>query len=97
VVIQADMSCRGMVILSETFFPGWEATVDGKPAKVCEAYTALRGVVAEAGRRRIEMRYRPKSVYLGGALTLAGLLGAGLLLLTSARASSKRARSLESL
>jgi len=33
-------------------------------------------VVVEAGRHKIEMRYRPKSVYWGAALTAAGLLGA---------------------
>ena len=56
--------------------PGWVATVDGKPAPIHEAYTFLRGVVVEAGRHRVDMRYRPKSVYWGGALTALGLLSA---------------------
>ena len=29
VVIDADMRCKGMVIASEAYFPGWKATVDG--------------------------------------------------------------------
>jgi hypothetical protein len=78
-VIDAQLGCRGMVIDAETYFPGWEATVDGKPAPVYEAYGFLRGVVVDAGWHRIDMRYRPKSVYWGGALTLLGLLGAVLL------------------
>jgi len=79
VLLDADLKCRGMVIDSDTFFPGWEATVDGKPAPVYEAYGFLRGVVVEAGRHKIEMRYRPKSVYWGAALTALGLLGAAAL------------------
>jgi hypothetical protein len=79
VVIDADMKCRGMVIAGETFFPGWVATVDGKPAPIHEAYTMLRGVVVERGRHRIDMRYRPSSVYWGGALTAVGLIFAAAL------------------
>jgi uncharacterized membrane protein YfhO len=78
-VIEANLSCRGMVIDSDTFFPGWEARVDGQPAAIYEAYGFLRGIVAEAGQHRIELRYRPKSVYWAAGLTALGLLGAGLL------------------
>jgi hypothetical protein len=75
-VIEANMGCRGMVIASETFFPGWQATVDGNPARIYEAYSVLRGVVAGAGTHHIEMRYRPRSVVAGGFMTAAGLAGA---------------------
>ena len=77
--IVATLGCRGMMIAAETYFPGWVATVDGKAAPVYEAYGFLRGVVVEAGTHRIEMRYRPKSVYWGAALTALGLAGAVLL------------------
>ena len=79
VSLKADLRRRGMVIDADTYFPGWVATVDGQPAALYEAYGFLRGVVVEAGGHRIEMRYRPKSVYWGAALTALGLLGAGLL------------------
>jgi hypothetical protein len=69
VVIHAAMTCRGMVILTDTWFPGWRATVDGKSAPIEKAYGAFRGVVVEGGDHTIEMRYRPWSVFLGGALT----------------------------
>jgi uncharacterized membrane protein YfhO len=70
------MKCRGMVVESENYAPGWAATVDGKPAPIYEAYTALRGVVVEAGVHRIEMRYKPRSVIGGGLATLAAFIGA---------------------
>jgi uncharacterized membrane protein YfhO len=72
------MQCRGLVVLRDTYFPGWEATVDGRRADIHAAYTALRGVVADRGWHMIEMRYRPRMVYWGAMLTALGLAGAVL-------------------
>jgi hypothetical protein len=76
VTLQADLKCRGMVVEADAFSPDWIATVDGKASPLYNAYGFLRGVVVEAGSHRIEMRYRPKSVYWGAALTALGLIGA---------------------
>jgi uncharacterized membrane protein YfhO len=73
--IQADMKCQGMVVIGDSYFPGWQATVDGKPVEIYEAYAAVRGVVVDAGRHEIEMKYRPRSAYLGLLMTALGLLG----------------------
>ncbi|MFN0106315.1 MAG: hypothetical protein ACKV2U_30015 [Bryobacteraceae bacterium] len=72
--IRANMQCTGLVIMADSFYPGWQATVDGKPAKVWEAYGAIRGVVAPAGAHQIELRFHPRSVYVGGVCFLLGLL-----------------------
>ncbi len=89
VTIEAEMGCRGMVILGDSYFPGWVAWVDGRRAPIHEAYTAVRGVVVEKGRHTIEMRYLPVSVFAGLLLTLAGFGGA---LALSIRARGKKAR-----
>jgi hypothetical protein len=68
--IDAQMRCRGMVILTDTWFPGWRATVDGKRARIERAFGFVRGVVVEPGTHVIEMRYRPVSVYVGAGLSL---------------------------
>jgi hypothetical protein len=75
--IEAQMECRGMVILTDTWFPGWRATVDGKSARIERAYGFVRAVLVEPGNHVIEMRYRPLSVYLGAALSL---LAAGIVI-----------------
>jgi hypothetical protein len=79
VTFEADMGCRGMAILGDSYFPGWVATVDGKSAPIFEAYTAVRGVMVDKGKHRIEMLYRPLSVFAGFGMTLVGIFGAVVL------------------
>jgi hypothetical protein len=74
VVLEATMQCRGMAILTDTWFPGWTATVDGKSVPVVEAYGIVRGVVVEAGRHTVEMRYRPRSVFIGAGMSILAVM-----------------------
>ncbi len=74
VVIRADMKCRGMVILSDTYYPGWQATVDGRPEPIREVDFCIRGVAVAAGAHELRFRYRPASVLAGGILTVTGVL-----------------------
>jgi hypothetical protein len=76
VSIAAQMGCRGMVVIADTWYPGWYATVDGRPATIYRPYTALRGVVVEKGSHTVALRYRPRSAMLGAIMTAAGILGA---------------------
>ena len=76
VVLAVQMACRGMLIVADTYFPGWEATVDGRPVRIHEAYDMIRGIVVDAGPHRVEMRYRPWSVRLGALLTGLATLAA---------------------
>jgi len=85
VVIRARMGCRGMVILADTWYPGWQARVDGRLTPIHEAYGFLRGVVVERGEHTLEFRYRPASVYGGMALSAAALLAVAVLLIAPAR------------
>ena len=72
--VQVRMNCRGLLVMSETWYPGWIATVDGRETAVLEIFGALRGVVVDAGEHSVELVYRPVSVYAGATLTATGLL-----------------------
>jgi hypothetical protein len=74
--IHARLSCQGMVVLSDVFFPGWHVDVDGNAAPVFEVNEAMRGVVVPRGDHIINMRYRPASALAGGLLSLIGVAGA---------------------
>ena len=64
--LTAHSKCRGLLVIADTFYPGWRAQVDGRSAPVIEVFGTLRGIVLEPGSHVVEMRYRPLSV-LGGA------------------------------
>jgi hypothetical protein len=71
-----EMACRGLLIVSDSFYPGWSTEVDGRAAPILRVNTAIRGVVVDEGRHQVLMRYRPLTVYAGLACTLLGLLAA---------------------
>jgi hypothetical protein len=68
-------SCRSLLVVSETFFPGWQARVDGRAAALHEVNSRLRGVVVPPGAHTVTMRYRPASVVQGLTISVASLAG----------------------
>jgi hypothetical protein len=88
--VEARMACKGMVILSDTFYPGWRATIDGSGAPIYEVNEAMRGVVVPAGLHTLTFQYRPVSVIAGLLLTLAGVVGALAVYNRSSRRTDKR-------
>ncbi len=89
VVVEADLACPGRIVIAETYYPGWRATVDGRAVPVTEAYGVLRSVEAPGGRHRIVMLYRPRTVMAGAALTLLGLLTAAAMAFQGRRAGPR--------
>jgi hypothetical protein len=77
--VNVEMACKGLLIVSDNWYPGWRAEVDGRPAEIWKVNTVIRGVVVNAGKHNVAMRYRPFSVYFGFAFTLVGL-GAAIVL-----------------
>jgi len=70
------MECRGLLIVADSFAPGWTATADGKSLEILQVNGNLRGVVLETGTHAVEMRYRPWSVYKGFGMTVVACLAA---------------------
>jgi membrane protein YfhO len=62
-------SSRALLVVSEMFSSGWYASVNGRPARVYRVDAGLRGIALPGGPSRVTMRYMPRSVYIGAALT----------------------------
>jgi hypothetical protein len=65
-----------LLVLSETYYPGWKAWMDGRPTAIHPVDIALRGVVVPAGAHRLRMEFEPVifPVSLGVSLATAVLL-----------------------
>jgi hypothetical protein len=60
--------------VSDTYYPGWRAYVDGKETKIYRANLTFRAIEAPKGKHAIVFRYVPMSFYVGLALTIIGIL-----------------------
>lgn len=67
----AERPC--ILVLSDQYYPGWRATVDGEDTQIFPAYHAFRGLFLEAGEHDIEFRYRPWSFFGGLIVSLAAM------------------------
>jgi hypothetical protein len=64
-----------LVVVAESYFPGWTAKVDGKPTSVMQADGAFLGVAVGAGTHRVVLAYhRSATAPIGLAFTAATLL-----------------------
>ena len=75
--VRAHTDRAGMLVLSDTWFPGWKAKVDGADAPVEQVDYVLRGVRLGPGEHTVSLRYEPASWTAGrivSALALAGLV-----------------------
>ena len=74
IAVDVDAPRAGLLNLSEVWYPGWTATVDGQPAPLLRAYTTLMAVPVAAGAHRVELRFDPPLVRLGLAISGITLL-----------------------
>lgn len=71
----------GELFLSETYYPGWRAFIDGKEVKIEPSHKIFRQVKVPAGEHRVRFAYDPLAFKLGALislLTLAGLVWVGI-------------------
>ena len=63
----------GYLVLADTWFPGCNALVVGKPAPIYRADYAFRAVPLGPGEHTVEFHYRPMSLLAGALVSVASL------------------------
>ena len=85
VELQASLTLPGWVVLADTFYPGWTATVDGVAAPIHPTDLLFRGVFVPPGTHRIALRYQPRPFRFGLALSVLGLAISAFLIVRGRR------------
>jgi len=87
VTIRAESESGGFLVLADTFYPGWQATLDGTPVEILRANHAFRAVVFPPGEHTVVFRYAPLLFRVGEAISLLSLIAviAGLVVLSLQR------------
>jgi hypothetical protein len=86
--IAVDSPAEGYLVLSDPFYPGWRALVDGKAAAILRADYAFRAVAVPAGTHQVTMTFQPRSWRVGlGVSVLTALI---LLALTGVTLGRRR-------
>ena len=70
VEIELETLSPGLLVLGDTYFPGWKARIDGEKGPVYRTNYLLKGIPVSAGRHRVMFVYQPCSFYVGLGLTV---------------------------
>ncbi|MEY2408240.1 MAG: hypothetical protein QOF48_910 [Verrucomicrobiota bacterium] len=75
-VLEAQIEADGptFVTVGQTDYPGWTATVNGRPARIWRANHAFQALEVPAGTSRVRLAYRERTFAAGAGFSLAGLL-----------------------
>ncbi|MEW4571334.1 hypothetical protein AB1L88_25960 [Tautonia sp. JC769] len=81
VVLRATLKQPGLVVLADTYYPGWRLTIDGEPAPIIRTNRMMRGAAVPSGTHELVYTYQPDSFRYGligsavGLVLTLGLLG----------------------
>jgi len=74
VVVDVAAARDALLVVSRLDFPGWRASIDGTATPIARVNGAMMGIVVPRGEHHVELRYRPRSLFVGAAISMLGLL-----------------------
>lgn len=73
--VEVELSQPGFLVLSDLYYPGWQAKVDGLPAPIYQANACVRAVPLDEGQHLVAFRFRPKPLLYGALISGLSVLG----------------------
>jgi hypothetical protein len=93
--IRTSSSSTRFLFLSEMYFPGWQALIDGAETRIHRTDYLFKGLVVPAGAHEVSFRYRPRSVAFGLAISMLSAVVAVASLLLRGRLGRRVTRKIK--
>ena len=74
VELQAKLNQKSLVVLSDSYYPGWKAYIDGQETEILPANINSRAVIVPAGNHKIEYVYTPTNIKIGLLVSFLSLV-----------------------
>jgi hypothetical protein len=72
--VHVDCPASRLLVISESYHPGWEAMIDGRPERLLRVNGDFLGCVVPGGKHEVRLAFRPASLRWGLFVSCAGLL-----------------------
>ena len=72
--LRVEAKTESILVLSDTYYPGWKVFVDGRKERILRANYNFRAVPLSKGIHQVEFRYDPVSFKLGAGLSIIGVI-----------------------
>ncbi len=72
--MRAQAGMPAVLIVSQIYYPGWKAFVDGQEASVFPADLALTGLALPSGTHDVQLVFQPASFRIGAGITIVSLM-----------------------
>lgn len=66
-IVETDSD--GILVLADTYYPGWSATIDGSAVPILAANLSQRAIVVPKGVHTVAFMYTPKSLLYGSIIS----------------------------
>ena len=68
--IQTNTNGNSLMVISDSFYPGWQATIDNQKTEILAADANWQAIFLPEGNHQITMSYQPLSLKIGASLSL---------------------------
>lgn len=65
---------NNLLYVSETYFPGWKAYVDGNEVKLYRANYAFMSLLVPSGDHQVSLKYEPSSIRMGSLFSVFSIV-----------------------
>lgn len=82
-LIETNAESKAVLVLADSYYPGWQASIDGKKTEIHPANINQRAIIVPEGKHKIQLVYAPKSFKLGALISGFSFIIWFLLLITN--------------